>query len=242
MQMVNEQKRVSVNNLCEVFNTSTVTIRRDLQTLEKKGYLKRVHGGAIRHRSLFPGLSLSEKEKINIEEKDRIAQYAAKLVNRGEVIIIDSGSTTMQFARHIKNFNNITVITNAINIVSELLNGDIEIILTGGELDKESLTLIGPLTEEILQNVAADKLFQGVDGIDFNIGLTTPNIQEAKISRIMMKAAGENILLADSSKIGRRSLGVINKIEALDKIITDSGIDKDDVKRLEDMGVKVIVV
>jgi hypothetical protein len=90
--------------------------------------------------------------------------------------------------------------------------------------------------------LSADKLFQGVDGIDFDIGITTPNVQEAKISRIMMKAAGQNILLADSSKIGRRSLGVINKIEAVDMLITDSGIDREDVKRLEDMGIKVIVV
>jgi DeoR family transcriptional regulator of aga operon len=148
----------------------------------------------------------------------------------------------MQLTRYIKDISKITVITNALNIASELSNSEINIILTGGDLDKESLTLMGPLAEETLHNIAADKLFQGIDGIDFDAGLTTPKLLEARTSRIMMKMSGENILLADSSKFGRRSLGVVNKIETVDKIITDEDITREDLRRLEDMSIEVIVV
>jgi len=100
--------------------------------LEKKGEIKRVHGGAIRHQSLFSGLTLSEKEKIKTAEKERIAKFAVGLVKRGDVIIVDSGSTTLQFARNLKNISGITIITNSLNVASELSKSDNKVILTGG--------------------------------------------------------------------------------------------------------------
>ncbi|MCK5457262.1 MAG: DeoR/GlpR transcriptional regulator [Melioribacteraceae bacterium] len=225
-----------------MFETSAVTIRRDLQILEEHGEIKRVHGGAISHQSLFTGLALSEKEKIKTSEKERIAKYASELVKPGDVIIIDSGSTTLQFARNLKNKSDITVITNALNVASELSKSNNKIILTGGEMDLDSLTLIGPLADKTLKNISADKLFMGIDSIDFKTGLTTPNILEARTAHMMMQASGENILLADSSKFGRRSLGVVNKITKLDKIITDDGLDKEEIERLTAAGIEVIVV
>ncbi|MGB9772459.1 MAG: DeoR/GlpR family DNA-binding transcription regulator [Bacteroidota bacterium] len=242
MKILERENRVLINDLCKTFNTSAVTIRKDLELLESQGVLKRTHGGAILHRPLFRGLPLNEKERLNQEEKERIATEAVKMIEEGDVIILDSGSTTTYLARKMRDLRGVTVITNAVNIALELISSELEVILTGGALQKNSSTLIGPLAEDVLRKISADKLFQGVDGIDYEIGLTTPDIIEANTSRVMMQRAGENILLADSSKFGRRSLAVICQVKDIDKIITTKKMDKPELKKLNDMGVEVIIV
>lgn len=242
MKILEKENRVLINDLSKIFNTTSVTIRKDLDQLEREGFLKRTHGGAILHKPLFHGLALIEKEKLHADEKKRIADEAVKLINEGDVIILDSGSTTTQLARNMKNLKGITVITNAVNIALELATSDLEIILTGGSFQKDSSTLIGPLADDVLKKVSADKLFHGVDGVDYELGLTTPNIIEANTSRVMMQRAGENILLVDSSKFGRRSLGVICQIKEINKIITTKEMDKTEIQKLNDMGVEVVIV
>jgi Transcriptional regulators of sugar metabolism len=242
MKILEKENRVLISDLCKVFNTTAVTIRKDLDQLEKEGSLKRTHGGAILYKSLFQGLALNEKEKLNSEEKERIATEAAKMISEGDVIMLDSGSTTTQLAKNIKNMKGITVITNAVNIALELINSEAEVLLTGGILQKNSSTLIGPIADDSLRKLSADKLFHGVDGIDYEIGLTTPNITEANTSHVMMQRAGENILLVDSSKFGRRSLGVICQVKEIDKIITTKKMSKLELKKMNDLGVKVIIV
>jgi DeoR family transcriptional regulator of aga operon len=242
MRILEKEKRVLIADLCNIFNTTSVTIRKDLDQLEKQGALKRTHGGAILYKRLFRGLALNEKEKLHAEEKERIADAAVKLIAEGEVIILDSGSTTTYLARRMKVLKNITVITNAVNIALELNDTDVEVILTGGSLQKKTSTLIGALADESLRKISADKLFHGVDGIDYEIGLTTPNVTEANTSRVMMQRASENFLLVDSSKFGRRSRGIICQIKDVDKIITTKAMDKSETKKLNNLGVEIITV
>jgi DeoR/GlpR family transcriptional regulator of sugar metabolism len=242
MELLEKENRVLITDLCKTFDTTSVTIRKDLDLLENEGLLKRTHGGAILFKPLFHGLALNEKEKLHAEEKERIANEAVKMISAGEVIILDSGSTTTQLAKKMKELKGIKVITNAVNIALELANSELDIILTGGTLQKNTSTLIGPLAEEVLRKISADKLFHGVDGIDYEIGLTTPDIVEANTSHVMMQRASENILLVDSSKFGRRSLGVICRVKEIDKIITTKKMDKPEIKKLNDMGVEVIIV
>ena len=242
MKKLEGENRVLIADLAKEYNTTSVTIRKDLDILENQGLLKRTHGGAILHKPLFHGLNLNEKEKLNADEKKRIADEAVKLISEGDVVILDSGSTTTQLARNMKNLKGITVITNAVNIALELSASDCEIILTGGALQKNSSTLVGPFADDIFRKISADKLFHGVDGIDYETGLTTPDIIEANTSRVMMQRAGENILLVDSSKFGRRSLGVICQIKEINKIITTRKMDKNEIKNLKDIGVEVIIV
>ncbi len=242
MRILETENRVLIVDLCKTFNTTSVTIRKDLDLLESQGLLKRTHGGAILSKPLFQGLTLNEKEKLNAEEKERIATEALKMISEGDVVILDSGSTTTQLARNMKNLKGIKVITNAVNIALELANSELEIILTGGLLQKNSSTLIGPLADYSLKKISADKLFHGVDGVDYEIGLTTPDVVEANTSRVMMERSSENILLVDSSKFGRRSLGVICQIKEIDKIITTKKMDKSEIKKLNDLGVDVIIV
>ena len=234
IKILEKQNRVLIKDLCSNFDTTAVTIRKDLDLLEKQGLLKRTHGGAILHKPLYRGLALNEKEKLNADEKQRIADEAVKLIKEGDVVILDSGSTTTRLAKNMKKFKNVTVITNAVNIALELADSEVKIILIAGEFQKDSSTLIGPLTEDVLKKVSADKLFHGGDGIDYEIGITTPNIVEAKASREMMQRAGENILLADSSKFGRRSLGVICQISEIDRIITTKKLDKNEMQIFND--------
>jgi len=241
LQLLAQKERVFVNDLCAVFNTTSVTIRKDLDQLEAEGRLKRVHGGAILNKSLYPGLALPEKEKLNREQKERIAKKAVKLIKKGDVILLDSGSTTHQLAKLIKELKGVTVITNCVNVAAELMNSEAEVIITGGTLDKSSGTLCGPLAEETLERLAADKLFQGADGIDPETGFTTPSIEEARVSRKMMKISGVKIVLADSSKFGRRSLGVIGKIDEANIIITDDGANPELVEKLKARGPEVII-
>ncbi|MEW5842637.1 MAG: DeoR/GlpR family DNA-binding transcription regulator [Bacteroidota bacterium] len=242
LKILEKENRVLITDLCKTFNTTSVTIRKDLDLLEKEGVLQRTHGGAILNRSLFHGLALNEKEKLNLEEKVRIAKEAVKMISEGDVVMLDSGSTTTQLAKEMKSLKGVTVITNAVNIALELINTELEIMLTGGSFQKNSSTLIGPIADESLRKMSADKLFHGVDGIDYEIGLTTPDVTEANTSRVMMQRAGENILLVDSSKFGRRSLGVICQLKDINKIITTKKMDESEIKKLDDLGVEVIKV
>jgi len=241
-EIISQKKRILVKEISNNFNISEVTIRKDLEILEKRGILTKVHGGAILNQSSIIDLALTEKERIYPREKDRIAQKAQEMINYGDVIILDSGSTTTQIARHIKFKKGIKVITNAINIASELAASEIELILTGGILREKSFSLVGPIAEDTLRKVTADKLFLGVDGVDFHFGLTTPNVLEAKVNELMVKAASEVILVSDSSKFGRRRMGVIDKITTVDKIITDKNIPQEVLNRLKAMDIEVFTV
>ena len=241
-QFLSRNKRLRVRNLANQIGTSEVTIRKDLEVLERRGVLTRVHGGAIVNHSTVTDIALTEKERIHAKQKQRIAQKAAEMISEGEVIILDSGSTTLQIARQIKFYQNLTIITNAVNIASELAASEMEIILTGGILREKSFSLVGPIAEESIRNFTADKLFLGVDGIHFEHGLTTPNVLEAKINQLMVKTAAEVILVADSSKFGRRSLGFIADISTLNKVITDKEIHPDDIARLENLGITVYAI
>ena len=242
IQILNAKKRVETNELIKMFNTTAVTIRKDLSVLEKEGFLKRTHGGAIKVEKLYRGLALSEKEKLHLEEKKRIVKKAVEFISEGDTIILDSGSTTNLLAKEIRDLNKLTVITNAINIASEFLDSEIEVIMTGGTLLKDTSTLVGPLANSVLNNISSGKLFMGVDGIDFEIGLTTPNLLEASTSRVMMSRARETILLVDSSKFGRISLGVISAIDKVDLIITTKELSEHEIKAFAELGVEISIV
>lgn len=240
--LLNKDNRLVTKDLPATLNTTSVTIRKDLAILERRGILKRTHGGAIKTKKLYPGLALNEKEKINLEEKLRIVKRAAKLVAEGDTIILDSGSTTSLLAKEIKNMQRVTVITNAMNIANELIHTDVKVILIGGSLLKETSTLVGPLADDVLRKITADKLFLGVDGIDFAAGLTTPDINEAHTSSVMMQVSGEIILVVDSSKFGRRSLGVISKVKDIDTLITTKKLSNTEIDKLEKENIEVIIV
>jgi DeoR family transcriptional regulator of aga operon len=238
------EKRVLINDLCEEYNTSPVTIRKDLDALEAEGILTRVHGGGILNSANVPmqELSLSEKERINLKEKERIARYAESLIKEGEVIILDSGFTAVHIARRLKFREGITVITGGLNVAQELTGSNNKLILTGGVFNKDTFGLSGTFAENVIQNTVADKLFLGVNGVDFEKGLTAYNYEEAKLNRMMMKVVSEIILIADSSKFGKKEIGFIGNVNEVDRIITDKGLDAEYIEKIEKLDIKIHLV
>lgn len=239
---VSVEKRVLIHDLCNEFKTSPVTIRKDLDYLEKEGVLTRVHGGGILNQSVMNDLSISENEKIHLKEKERIARYAESLISEGDVIILDSGFTAVHIARRLKIRSGITVITSGLNVANEIVDSDNELILAGGVFNKKTFGLSGGFAENIIENSVVDKLFLGVDGVDCKKGLTAYNYEEAKLNRLMIKAATETILIADSSKFGKKTMGFIGYINEVDKIITDKGLKQQYLDELMALNLEIKLV
>ena len=243
LEMLSRDGRVLVLDLAKQFNTSVVTIRKDLEILHVKGRIHRTHGGALTVReSALEDPTLCEKEKLQRKEKLQIAAAAARMVTEGQVVILDSGTTTTAIARALRDFRNLTIITNAVNIAAELSGSTLEVILTGGNLRKNSFSLVGPIADETLHRLNADILFLGVDGFDVQYGLSTPNLLEAKVNRSMMDISKEAVAVCDSSKFGKRSLSLIAPPSSLQHVITDRGIPKGDLRALRKSRVEVTVV
>ena len=243
LEIVNQEGRVLVQNLAPRFTTSQVTIRKDLEVLHGQGLVYRTHGGALPIRAgalLDP--SLREKEKLHRKEKQKIGAAAARLLREGQSVVLDSGTTTTVIARALREFQRLTVITNAVNIAADLAGTNIEVILTGGILRENSFSLVGPLAEDTLRHLSADILFLGVDGFDVHFGLTTPNMLEAKVNRVMVEIARRTVVVCDSSKFGRRSLSLIAPPSAVHETITDARIPKSDLRALEEAGIEVTLV
>jgi DeoR family transcriptional regulator of aga operon len=243
LDLLSRQGRVLVTELARHFETSQVTIRKDLDGLHAHGMVHRTHGGALpsRHGALEDP-TLREKEKLHRQKKLRIAGSAASMVREGQVIILDSGTTTTAIARALRSFQNLTIITNAVNIAAELAGTAVEVILTGGTLRKNSFSLVGPIAEETLRRLNADLLFLGVDGFDVHYGLSTPNLLEAKVNRVMVEVAKRTVAVCDSSKFGRRSLSLIVPTSALQEVITDRGAPKSDLSVLKQARIEVTLV
>jgi len=238
LETLDRDGRVLVVDLAKHFQTSAVTIRKDLGVLHTKGRIQRTHGGALR---VLGDPALQEKEKHR-KEKLQIAAAAARMVKAGQVVILDSGTTTTAIARAMRNLQNVTIITNAVNIAVELSGFNLDVILTGGNLRKNAFSLVGPIAEGALRRLSADVLFLGVDGFDVEYGLTTPNLLEAKVNRTMMDVAKVVVAVCDSSKFGKRSLSLIDRPSAIRHVITDRGISKADLNALKQSGIEVTVI
>ena len=235
--------KVNVLDLCNDLNVSSVTIRKDLKMLEDKNLLFRTHGGGTSSNPYTIDRHVNEKEKIHAQEKKDIGTIAANLIEPNDCIIIASGTTVLSLAKSIKPQGNLTVITAALNVATELNHHpEVEVLVLGGILRKSSSSATGVYAEKILNDFSCSKLFLGVDGIDIEFGLTTTHMQEAQLNRKMIDASQKTIVLADSSKFGKKGFGRICGLEDVEQIITDSGISDHLLKTLQSMGIEVTIV
>ena len=242
LEILNSKGQVAVNELSKLFNVSEVTIRNDLSHLENKGLLIKTRGGGIKSQRAGIDQQLNEKTKLNAKEKQLIGKKAAEIINDEDTIIIDSGTTTVELAKNLGEIKNLTVVTNALNIASQLIRNEIKVILLGGMLRNTSLSLIGPIAENSIKNFHCDKCFLGVDGIDSKSGIFTPNPEEANLNKMMIEASKEIIVVTDSSKFKRKSFAFIAPLSKINYVITDSKIPEDELKNLQEMDIKVILV
>ncbi len=244
LAQLDKNEQVNVNDLSAHLDVSSVTIRNDLKQLEKKNMLLRARGGAMKITQSYVGLDypLSDKQKKHLLEKREIARRAVELIEEGNTIILDSGSTTFELAKNLEKFENLTVITNAINIANCLANHkNINVIVPGGTLRRNSLSLVGMLAEKGFKNYFCDKLFLGVDGFDTSYGISTPNSEEAHMNQIMIEISQKVIVVADSSKFQRRAFAFIAGIHKIHTVITDKGIAEEQKSKLENLGIEVII-
>lgn len=233
---------VRVADLAEALAVSSVTIRKDLKQLEERELLYRSHGSASPRELYVNDRPVDEKESMHAAEKRLIAMTAIGMLNPQEAIIIGSGTTALAFAKHLPADQALTVLTSAINVSLALLHRpSIEVVQLGGTLRKSSTSAVGPYADAMIQQFACSKLFLGIDGLTLDYGLTTSNHMEAHLNRHMIAAAQQTIVLADSSKFGRKGFGKICAVEDIDYLITDKGISDAFRLGLEEKGVEVIL-
>jgi len=243
LNKIQQEGHINVLDLCQELDVSSVTIRKDLKLLEDKNLLYRIHGGATVNNPYTMDRPVNEKEQLQASEKMKIGAVAASLVEPNDSIIIASGTTVLALAKNIHPKGNLTVITSAVHVALELSrHQEVEVLLLGGLLRKSSSSVMGPYAEHILTDFFCSKLYLGVDGIDLEFGLTTTNAMEAHLNRQMIAISNKTIVLADSTKFGKRGFGKICNIEEIDQIITDSGIPAHYLEKLEALGIKVTIV
>ncbi len=234
---------VNVVDLCNELNVSSVTIRKDLKLLEDKELLFRTHGGGTLANPYTTDRPVNEKAMMHSGEKTGIGQAAARHIEPNDCVLIASGTTVHSLARSIQPHGNLTVVTAALNVATELLHHpDIEVIQLPGLIRRTSSSVTGIYAEKMLEDFSFSKLFLGVDGIDAEFGLTTTNMMEAQLNRKMIAAAQKTIVLADSSKFGKRGFGRICGLEDIEQVITDANVSEHMVDTLKSMGIEVTII
>jgi len=242
LEIIRDQGIVRVSTLSDLLGVAEVTIRRDLEQLERDSHLERTHGGAVYSRRMRLEPSYTEKDQIHRQEKQQIGIEAAALVEDGDILLINSGSTTLQIFRHLADRKNLRVITSNMGAFRETQGLDLELILIGGEYREESNSLVGPLAALSLQQVYGNKCFIGVDGVSIKYGLTTPVLLEAEVARSMIeRTRGQVIVVADHHKLGVVADFQTAPIEKVDILVVDSGFDKSYREELEELGIEIVV-
>jgi len=238
---------VKTTTLCKKLSASRETVRRDLEYLETNGRLKRIHGGAMRvetqHEDSGDYVSFEKRKSEHSAYKEEVALEAAQHISEGQVIALDSGTTALELARVIKNrFHSLTVISNSLMIANELADAKgITLILTGGVYNREENAFLSDMATLILSKVNIDVLFLTTCGISAERGITYQRVDDLIIQNKLVEASDKTIVITDSSKLGKNSLVRMSGIEEVSMIITDSHADPEQIERLEQAGVEVVV-
>jgi len=242
LEQLMKQSSVQVSELAELLNVSSVTIRKDLTELEKNGRLYRSHGKAILINPFANNRSVNEKESLNAEEKQLIGMEAAQLVVPNDSILLASGTTIHALARNLRPADKLTVVSASLQATEFLAeNENIDIIQIGGNVRHSSLSVVGQYSEMILRSCSFSKLFLGVDGIDLEFGISPTDMREAELNREMIHTAQKTIVLADSSKFGRRGFARICGMDDVDMIITDAHVSPTIAAAIEELGIDLVI-
>jgi DeoR/GlpR family transcriptional regulator of sugar metabolism len=237
---------VSIPTICERFDVSEMTARRDLNELDRQGLLRRVRGGAVASlgRSYEPPFPLRATK--NQPAKAAIGLRAAELVYDGDSIALDVGTTTLEIVRGLKGKRNLTILTSCLQIANLVvdslsLDADVRLILTGGIVRPRELSMIGPIPETVFGDLHVDKAFIGIAGVSLVDGLTEFNIEDAQTKQVLMRSAREKIVVADGSKFGVTTFASVAGLQCVDTIVTDQSAPWDMIEEMRTMGVAVIV-
>jgi DeoR/GlpR family transcriptional regulator of sugar metabolism len=242
LEYLRNHKSIDVSFLTNELKVSDVTVRKDLEKLERDGLLIRSHGGAVINDYLSSESSFIEKEDKFTEEKKAIATEAAKLIMDGMIVAMTTGTTISHMVKMIRERKNLTIVTNAINVATDLMNvNGINLFLTGGSIRPKTFALIGDMAEKSLEGLFFEIAFVGVNGFSIDIGITTPSMEEAKIVRKVIEGASKVVVLADHSKFNKVAFNRIATIDQIDIVITDIKTPADQINKLRNLGITVIV-
>ena len=242
LEAIRKNKKVTVIEMSRRFNTSEVTIRRDLHDLADNGRLVRTHRGAIALTPAPPEPPVVQRMSLERVCKEKIAMIAAELVQDGESIFVGSGSTTRYLAGFLTGRKNLTVVTNSIGIAHELsiTAEQITVVLTGGVLRKAELSLLGHLAEAALPEVRVERVFMGMQALSLEGGLTTDHILEVMTTRRIFDMSRELIVLADHTKLGKTAAAFIAPVERMSTLVTDEYADRELLFELRKLGIQII--
>ncbi|MEX2511691.1 MAG: transcriptional repressor AgaR [Cyclobacteriaceae bacterium] len=240
VEFLDRDGQVNVADLSHEFGVSEVTIRNDLSNLEKNKLLIRAHGGAFKTNSL--AIPITEKKKINQSAKNAIGKVAAQLIQENDSIILDSGTTTFEISNNLGGFKKLSVISNSLNIINNLSNyKNLDLMVPGGFLREFSMSLVGPMAERNFKQLHCNKLFLGVNGFKFDIGIYTYQMEEAYLNQLMIEIADEVIIVADASKFKKIGFAFIAGFNKIHKVITDDQVDQESLNMLKRNNVEVII-
>jgi DeoR/GlpR family transcriptional regulator of sugar metabolism len=242
LEWLQEEGSARVRDLSAAFEVSEATIRQDLEKLEAEGHILREHGGAYLKTVPHQVETMSLQHVENMEKKLRIGEAAASLVNDGETIILDAGSTTTAVANRLLLRRDMTVITNALNIAL-ILGGHpgFTVHMPGGQFKAPTLSLSGDASVEFFHNIMVGKLFLATAGVSLESGLTYPSFADLQLKQAMIRAASHVYLVADSTKINRTSFTRLGTLDVINSFVTDAAIRDEDVREFERRGIEVII-
>lgn len=241
LELLAQEGQVKVIQLSELFHTTPVTIRSDLAALEKDGYLKRVTGGAVQTVRNFYTMDAQQRKNYNSEAKAAVAKAAAELIDDGDTLLINSGTTTLLIAAELKKRNSLNIVTNSMAVAVELAScPTFRVLLLGGEVNAQYSFSYGNTALEQMSRYKADKAILSIDGIHSQAGITTYHAEESPICRMMMERSHETIVAADFSKFGFESFSNIADIQSADYYVTNKTADPGTVASIKKLGKKVI--
>lgn len=242
-KLVEANGHVTVGELNRLLDVSDATIRRDLEELAKSGWVRRTHGGAIKVTRAGKEPPIFQRQSKFHTEKQRIGRRAATYVGEGQTVFLGSGTTVHEVARNIRDVPELTVITNALNVVNELVDCDnIELIVIGGMFRQSELSMVGHIAEQAIREFRADKVIMGMRGVDPQHGFTSDYIPEAITDRTVLSIAPCNIVVADHSKLGRVSTVFLAPIATANVLITDQAAPPEIVSEVAELGLEVELV
>jgi DeoR/GlpR family transcriptional regulator of sugar metabolism len=243
LQQVQKAGRVSVAELSQHFGVSEVTIRADLQVLAGYNLLVRTHGGAVPTGRGLPELSLSLRRQQQVSEKSRIGEAGAGLVSEGDAIFLDTSSTALAIAQRLKQCLHLTIITNSLAIAQEMLDAPgVSVVMPGGQLRRETVSLIGADGLEMLHKFNIQKGFFGAHGLSLPEGLTDVSAAEAEVKRPLVAMCRQVIAVLDATKWGRVGLASFATVEQIDTVITDSLAPPERIAEMRARGIEILVV
>jgi DeoR/GlpR family transcriptional regulator of sugar metabolism len=246
VEAVHADGRITIAEICRLFEVSEMTARRDLKELDRQGLLRRVHGGAIANlgRSYEP--SFQTRAVKNQQAKEAIGKKAAEFVYDGDSISLDVGTTTLEIVKWLRTKRNLTIITSCLQIANHVvdtlaLETDARLILTGGIVRPRELSMIGHIPEEVYREMHVDKAFIGIGGISLDDGFTEYNMEDTQIKKMLIRSAREKIVVSDSSKFGVTTFASVASLTEVDKVITDRNAPVQMVEKIREKGVEVVL-